>query len=572
MTALAARLALLAIPFTSYLTASPRLTLEQFETPKLLGLFTLAGVLAACGALRNLRSYPALAGWLAAVALAAAMSPSPIPGWLGGEEYQEGVLTCAAYAVLFLAGTTAGAGDRARFRAALLAAAGLAAAYALVQRAGLDPFPGERFRHVRAFAGNPDFLAQQMALALPFALAAALTVRRNAVAAGWIAVTGGLMAVAGLTASRAGSLAAVIGLALTAGAFRHRPGSRARIAAAAAAVVAALLIAEGMLPADLSLGARVRSLAAEGGFRIARGGMWRGTATAIRERPILGWGPDALDSVFLRTAPAGWADDAGLGVTARRAHNDLLHWWSAAGVIGLGMWVWLLVVAWRRDDDPVAGAAIAAALLHNLFSFGTAGTLPVFWVLLGIRSRNADAPTPAFRPGWLPGAAVISAIATIRFAAGAWGYVGNEAERAGRNADAVGAFRIAARLLPVDAAMAARAGRAAETTGAPRDALAWYERAAELSPIDGLILGHVGRVRGAIARAAHDRTEEAAAHAILLRAVELAPSQPSLWGAAIMSAQSLGRRDEIPGLIAGMQRAAPGWAAKLLAAPPPQKP
>src|SRR6185503_21216690 len=98
--------------------------------------------------------------------------------------------------------------------------------------------------------------------------------------------------------------------------------------------------------------------------------------------------------------------------------------------------------------------------------------------------------------------------------------------------------------------------------------------AAALAPRDGLVLGHVGRLRVALARQARNRAEEEAAHAVLLDAVALAPSQPTLWGAAIMSAQSLGRRDEIPGLIAGMQRAAPGWAATLLSAPrpPPAKP
>ena len=43
-----------------------------------------------------------------------------VPGWLGGEEYQDGVVTCAAFAVFFLAGAAASTATRTRFRGALL--------------------------------------------------------------------------------------------------------------------------------------------------------------------------------------------------------------------------------------------------------------------------------------------------------------------------------------------------------------------------------------------------------------------------------------------------------------------
>ncbi len=564
-----ARLALLAVPFASFLVASPRLTLDQFEAPKHLGLALLAGTLAVCGTAGGWRRHPAVIGWLGAIMLTAICSPHPVAGWLGGEEYQDGVVTCAVYAVLFLAGAAADARTRGRFRAALLLAATLAAIYALCQRAGLDPFPGERFRHVRAAAGNPDFLAQQMTLALPFALA--LNARGRAPGPILVAV---FILVAGLTASRAGTAAAIAGLLLTGWLLRHRAGTRPRLALAAGAVVVALIAAEALVPADLTLISRLRTLAAEDGFRIARGDIWRGTTRAVTERPVTGWGPDTLGSVFLRTAPAGWADRAGLGVTARRAHSDPLHWLAAAGVTGLGAWLWVLAAALRPrrldpDETPLT-PAIAAVLLHNLVSFGTAGTLPVFWVLLGMRSRPADAPgriPTRFTPLLLPAAILIAAIAAIRFSAGGYGYVGNEAERAKDTAAAVAPFALAARLLPLDAPMAIRAGRAAEVTGSPHEGLAWFERAATLAPIDGLTLGHVGRVRASLAGTS--TAEREAAHLLLLKSIELAPSQPTLWGAAIMSAQSRGRRDEIPGLIAGMQRAAPLWAVRLLNAPPP---
>ncbi|MEK7477595.1 MAG: O-antigen ligase family protein [Candidatus Coatesbacteria bacterium] len=580
------------MPFAA-LACAPRLTMEQFELPKHLGLLVLAGVLLAGGAVPGPRTQPALLAWMAAVAASAVGASAPSAAWLGDYENLEGVLTWACYAVLFLAGAGLDHGQARRFRTAVVAAACLGAAYALLQQAGADPFRGERFRHVRAFAGNPDFLAQQMAMAIPLLLARGAggvptlgPVGVFTCSAGGVFTVGAVgvfTLVLGLTASRGGLLGGIAGCVVALAPLpRTRPADAGRRwLGAAAAGAAGLLVAELLLPADLSLHGRLEDLAAGHGLARTRGIMWEGVARAARERPLLGLGPDGLGAAFLRTAPPGWADLEGLGTTARKAHDEPLHVLAIAGVAGLGAWAWLLAVAFRRPErDPAAVAALCAALIHNLVGFSTAATAPVVWVLLGrLSSCKPEQDTPGVPVGTsgvsayaeTPKRAILVALGLMlavfgafRFSADAWAYRGNEAARAGAPGRATDAFLVAARLAPWEATYLVRAASGLEQSGRPSDALPLYERAAAFSPADGIRLGHVGRVSFALASAARNRGARDEAYATLLKAVALAPSQPSLYGAAIMAAQQLGNRADVDRLVADLRAREPGWAQKML--------
>jgi len=579
-----ARVALLAVPFAA-LAFSPRVTMEQFELPKHFGLLVLSGLLLAAGAGRGWRAHPALLAWLAAVVLSAAGSIAPASAWLGSYENLEGAVTWILYAVLFLAGADLDDRGAARFRAAVAVAAFVGAGYALFQQAGLDPFAGENFRHVRAFAGNPDFLAQQMAMALPIVLAGRTTRACGAGGVLTFGAVGVLTLVLALTASRGGLLGGIAGLAILFVLLRR--SRRAEIPAArnpsrrpwllvTAACAGGVIAAEFLLPAEISLHGRLESLVSGRGLARTRGLMWEGVARAARERPLFGWGPDGLGCVFLRTAPPGWADLEGLGTTARKAHDEPLHVLAVCGIAGLGAWIWVLAGAWRRPGrDPAAAAALGAVLVHNLAGFSTAATAPIVWVLLGRLSQvreartcgvSADAETPWRSLGGLPAIAglLLAAFGGIRFAADAWAFRGNEAARAGAADRIAPPFLVAARLAPWEPVYPVRAGLGLEQTGRSADALPLLERAAALSPVDGIRVGHVGRVAFALASAARNRAGQEEAYAILLRSVALAPSQPSLYGAAIMAAQAMGNRADVERLVADLRAREPGWAAKLL--------
>lgn len=574
-----AYLAILSVPFIAAWVCSPRITMEQYELPKHVGLVLAVAVLLGGTGLKRcvggVFAHPPLAGLLAAIGLAVALSCSLSASLFGEYENIEGLLTWGLYGMLFLAGSHLAQTRQPRLVAAILLAAAGSAGYALLQAVGMDPFPGEYFRHVRAFAGNPDFLAQQIAMALPFVLVALL--RQGARWGG--ALTAVLLLVLTLTGSRAGMLAGVTALVLVGWWSRDQLRPRRRLLASTGLGLAvALLVSFQLVAPDIALPARFAALLSRQGLAETRGLMWHGVAEVGRERPLAGWGPDTLAMAFLTYAPRGWASLEGMGTTARKAHNEPLHFLASTGVLGLGMYLWLLVYAGRRwfqrRTQPwsmAAGASITAYLVHNLFSFGTAATAPVFWLLLGMicRPRRDFAHPPWSRVSCWPwisaiAAVVMAAFAVVRLAADTYAYRGNEAGRAGDRAAEARAFTPAMQLAPWEPLYLVRRARALEQLGRLEAALSLFERSFALRTQDGLRLGHVGRVRFELAAARGDTAGQEAAWRLLLQAVDLAPSQPSVYTAAIMGAQRLGRIAERDHLIRRLQERDPGWAEKLL--------
>ena len=559
MTGTLAVLALLAVPFASGLVFSPRLTLEQYSNPKLAAILVLLGAagLARPGMFhpRRLAETPALAAWLAAVAVSTVLSSSPLLSALGAHSTLNGALTAAACVLLFMAATAAAPGFLPRFQSSVLAAGALSAAYAVAATAGADPFRGELFRHARAFAGNPDFLAQQLAMALPFAVAFGLTGRASL----YLPLSVLLAAALSLSASRAGLFAAVSGVALVAASFRSDPRARSRFAAVLFALVAGFIAGETMQSPSMRTGARLAGLAEPGTIMRSRGTMWMGVMAVIREHPLLGHGPDALGTAFLRHAPPGWAAVEGAGTTVERAHDSILEEAAATGLAGLGLLAWFVACLVRglprrlaAPGTAAAAAAVLAYAVHNLFSFGTPATTPVLWVLLGLLQGTGRAEY-ATRTGLVAtircAAAGLALFGAVRFCADGWAFRGNEAERAGMPA-APEYWRLASALAPFETAYLTRYGAALEKTGRFEEALVPYGQAAARLPLNGLALGNLGRARFSAGLAG--RTPEAMRLALdeMVRAAELSPSQPTLWLAAGEAARRIGNRalaDELKG-------------------------
>ena len=586
------RILILAVPFMAAWTCSPRMTMEQYEIPKNFALVLAMSVFAALlGPKRialGLKARPALAVLLAALTLASLLSISPALSIPGEHENQEGLLTWLMYAVLFLAGARMDGGDRARMRTALILAASGSAIFALFQFSGLNPLSGGYFRHVGALTGNPDFLAQHLAMALPLALDAAI-VRGSVPGAAAAAV---FLLVLGLTGSRAGMLAGLAGIALIALGNRRHLGRRPVPAAVIAVLlVSSIAVSEALSPPGLSLYARLDALLSGAGLAQTRGLIWQGTMTAIRERPLAGYGPDTLKTVFMKHAPAGWASLTELGTSERRAHCEPMHLAVIAGIPALGLYLWLLAgvarAGYGRTRTPEF-AAVAVYLIHNLFSFGSAATAPVYWLLLGtlascelrvtgceLKKGNGFQSFTETRssPFLLQALGILSTVTVAgvlviftagRFTADAYAFLGNEAGRASHQAGEAEYFGLALRLAPREPAYLVRRARAIEVGGATAEALALYERAAALEPLDGLKAGHVGRVRFAMAEAQGSRDGMESALAVLMNSVDLAPSQPSLYGAAIMAAQKLGRQQDVIALVERLKTRDPDWALKML--------
>lgn len=392
---------------------------NTYYYPKARALYFLAPVMLAAVAARAAAApssvdrqalRPALAF---AVAASAATLTGVDPRWslLGAPWRNEGLLTLLAYAVIFYASATVlTPAWRRRWLAATLAGATLVALYGVAQYFGYEWLVLDRFRVGWAIAfsttGNPNFLGAYMVLMMPLVVAAVLTARRWAVLALAVAALTVIYLAALYTFSRSAwaSLALAVGLlGLLIVRFRRSMPVR-RFAWSIlflAGLTAMFFIPGGPLvrPADMGLAVKEArmSLGEVGGSSGARAYVWPKSIALIARRPLLGYGPEALARVF----PQQWnaekrrifGDDP---ITIDKAHNETLDMALSIGLLGVGAFLWLMVVALRRawravrvgGPEQVLGMACVAGILGYWFDlqfqFSVVSVAPVFWSVLGV--------------------------------------------------------------------------------------------------------------------------------------------------------------------------------------------
>jgi O-antigen ligase len=439
-------------------------TLEVFEFPKVMLLVAGAVVIAtgalalalergargggravAPGLVASLRREPLAWGvllYLASASLSTLTSLSPRTSFWGAHESFFGLVTVAAYGVLYFAvrGLCAQA---AHARALLLASSvgvGGAALYALAQFLGLDPVRWTRTHEFlgleRAFGsmGNPNFLGALTAMGVPLLVALALRARRRgergqALA---LALVGGVaLGALGVSLSRGAWLAGLAGLGVLLLGGLHlaeRPQARRRLALAAAGAVLVAALGVALVPRARSLatamaervslslrsGPQARPV---GGLAIAqdpRWALWSAAWDMFREHPFVGVGLDAFQLAYQGRRDMSIWDVEGHR-TPGKAHNEALHVLATQGLPG-GLALLLIAagagVAWRRALRAQAeerelvlapGAALTAFGVQGLFSFTVAGcgalavALLALLAALGRPRSGAEAERPAAR-------------------------------------------------------------------------------------------------------------------------------------------------------------------------------
>ncbi len=111
-------------------------------------------------------------------------------------------------------------------------------------------------------------------------------------------------------------------------------------------------------------------------------GLWRSTIGVIKEHPILGIGLDTLQLANIGTD---------------KAHNDFLDIAVTRGLLGLGIYFWLLITialvflkTCRRltGDNRILFACLGACelgyLIQNQFNFGLICIMSLFWASMGM--------------------------------------------------------------------------------------------------------------------------------------------------------------------------------------------
>ncbi len=227
-----------------------------------------------------------------------------------------------------------------------------------------------------------------------------------------------------LTGSRAGFIAAVVGLGVFAFAKTGRGHGRKRMTLIGAGILAAMLVAMFTVP---PLRNRVqRSFSLDTHSAAFRYYTWLGTVDMVRDKPLLGSGPGTFEYSYPAYARAGFT---------RMAHQSFLQITAEAGIAALMVAllagvaaVWLGVkLAQSRPDRSGAVAAAAAGWLvalaaHNLadYSLYVPAVAVSAFAVLGAALRPAgDAPVACAKGASVKRWALVAALLMV-FGAGCW--------------------------------------------------------------------------------------------------------------------------------------------------------
>jgi tetratricopeptide (TPR) repeat protein len=468
-----------------------------------------------------------------------------------------------------------------RLFAVFCSAVFLAAVYAVMQAAGLDPFPwtdttSDTYTNLPATYGNPNFAAH--ALILAFIMLACLA-RSGARWALWIAPL--LFFHLYSTDQRAGWIA-LAGASLLVGIgwllLRQPRRPLARVAATlgvfallgVAGIGAAMFLSHvrtgHAFPLDLSLLLRYQSYVS--------------ATRMLFDAPILGHGPAVYGLAY---APywtpfeqAWFAQEVRMN---EHVHNDLLEIAIDGGLAAAGLYLTLLVLGMAyglllaaQSNTPeqrrvgfTFAALFCAFAIDGLFGFNlrVPVTAALFFLLMGTldglwtQGRPVVVPERALRPGQLIRVAFLALLVlgtwfeTRMFASEYHMYAGMKAQNKSQFEVAEAAFEKAGELAPWNWHYALRLGLTKLKQGKMGEALANFEQALALNPHyvrthlpmaqANLMLAQqeVSR-KGVVAEAAIERLNAARAHAEAV--LKTAPAFPD-------ALEILGRIESITAII-----------------------
>jgi O-antigen ligase len=435
----------------------------------------------------------ALAGCLAVAALSAFFAADPGLSLLGSRlQPYYGLLQLALYACAFWLGASLDAASAATGGSLWVWGAGAMGAFAVLQAAGVVPAPWDQM-HGRALstAGNPAFAGACLAAALPLCASRALSRRGGYILAAVLAAAG-----LALTLTRGAWLAAALGLAVYAWLSGRLASRERRLALAACAV--ALLLAVGGLWWKRNRMAGPKASRAD----LVRLELWRCSLAAVRERPLLGYGPDGTSLALRRHKTEDFLAAAQhSGALEASAHNDLIQAAATTGLAGLAayvfLWARLALALWRRREGPdreafAAGVGSLAACFAvlKLNTVPAEALAPAAWLagtLLGAKEGERASPLP---PRWV--CAFLAAAFAALCAADRSAFQAQALRRAGRLEEAAGRALRAAMLAPLTLEHSALASETtlelASRTPGPRgrelalETVARARKAAELHP------------------------------------------------------------------------------------------
>ncbi len=416
---------------------TPGQLLEEFEFTKVSVLVTGALALAAwwIAAESSRIGAAGFAGWLRALPgrIVAAIRRDPLGGAValmllsaaastiasirpslslfGAPDSRAGLETIAGLAAIYFASRSLASDARWFLRLAQAAGAGaaVAAAYALLQIANLDPITWriessfEGMIRASGTIGHPNTLSAYLTMCLPLVVWLAARSRTRAAVVAWLALAGASLFVIVASLSRGAWLG--VAAAASVGIFLALASGRRRSSGAVVAAVVVLAVAflvPFVTPMRVPLLTRLEQLtdmsAATSRTRME---LWRAGIRMFEDHPLLGVGVDAYLAAFPRYRTTTLTQIE-WGGTPTKAHNDAIQILATQGSLG-GLAALAIVIlcaraVWRmaRRANPelrtvavAAGAALAGYVVPSLVGFGTVASSALAAALVGWAARAA---------------------------------------------------------------------------------------------------------------------------------------------------------------------------------------
>ena len=342
---------------------------------------------------------------LSAVASTVA-SIRPALSLFGAPQSHAGLRTVVGLASIYYASRSLASSSKWFLRVAQVTgvAAAVAAAYALFQVAGVDPFTLTwkrelAFQGTRASStlGHANKVSAFLTMCLPLIVWLAARSASRAARIAWLGLTGLSLFVIAASLSRGGWLgviaATLAALLLALASARRPPRSWGPIALGIVIAVLILPLVTPMRAAFLSRVEQVTDLSAP--TSRTRLELWGAGLRMVRDHPLLGVGVDAYVAAFPRYRTSKLTQIE-WGGTPSKAHNDAIQILATQGILGgLAAFAILLLTAravWRvaRRGSPetrgaavAAGAALVGYVVPNLVGFGSVATSALAAALAG---------------------------------------------------------------------------------------------------------------------------------------------------------------------------------------------
>jgi len=535
----------------------------------------------------------------------------PTLSFFGAPQSRAGLETIAAMAALYYSSRSLASNPLWIRRVAQAAGAGaaVAAAYALLQIAHLDPVTWSRQSSfnglVRAGStvGHANTLSAYLVMCLPLVIWLASKSGSRAAAIGWAVLAAASVFIAMASLSR-GAWLGLAAVALTALilsiASGRRPSRRWVLAASAIALVALLLPL--VTPMRTQLLERVHQLTdLKAETTRTRVELWRAGIRMFRDHPVTGAGLDAYVAAFprYRTATLTVIEWGG---TPAKAHNDAIQILATQGLLGglaaLAILILCARAVWhiaRRGSPETRGAAVAVGacfagyVVPSLVGFGTVATSTLAAALAGWAAAHApesagaahhetpheDAPV---RSAWNLAAGFVLAAALwyvlVQRPLAAEMALGHAMRYPTGSAEREDALEGAAAAAPWDPRYSAELGRSLFYRGLSqpdpqmslqllsqaRSALTTAVHAAPENGENRILLASVLSTQTTLSP---DRYPKEEAREAFLRAVELDPTSPTVLVSAVRGLMAAGLDEDAHPLALRAARAYPDYAPPL---------